>query len=220
MKKTSLLIILLVSVFTSISLSQNKFGINISGGYTMLLGDFKEYYNNSFMGTGSAFMDLKSMQISLASGYTVWNSDKEAQQKLWEEQGGEGTLDLEAPATAIPLMLNIKYYLGKMKKVKPYILLAGGVNFITVEYTGQLLNDDLPGGVLDIDQSDSFSETTLALGIGAAFPVSKKASIDLNIKYNIMNDSEVIGSPGAEEQSLDARTLSFISLMVGVDYTF
>lgn len=220
-----LTIILFVITILSTQIFAQRWGANVSGGYSFTVGEFKDYYNNGFHGSGAVFYNLgKDLQISLITGYSKWDLKKDYFAQKWSEEYPNEVVDVEAPVTAIPLVLGFKYFVLTSRKIKPYFMFAAGMHFLTTELSGTrtIYIQGVPVAEEDVSrEKESFNETTIGFGLGLVFPFSKKVAVDVNWKYNIMNDSQAIQAiDNPADVSIQERTLSYISLMVGIDYTF
>lgn len=224
--KKSLIVICVLFLFVS-NISAQKWGVNASAGYSFTVGEFSDYYNNGFHGSAAGFYNLTNgAQVSLITGYSRWSLNGDFFNEKWAEQNPLQTVDVEAPVTAIPLLIGFKYYINLSRKVKPYFLFAGGINFLTTELSGTLDFYTPDGHKIRTEEikreKESFTETTIGLGLGVAFKLNKKMWLDFDWKYNLMNDSKAIQSPENDptDSTIKERTLSYISFMVGIDYTF
>jgi outer membrane protein W len=90
-----------------------------------------------------------------------------------------------------------------------YGLLEGGLYSYSTSFTGTY------GSGAPVDESEFRSEAGVAFGGGVLFPLNKELSLDVNVRYHWVNDSEYIDYEGTS--IANSRLLTF---GVGVNWFF
>jgi len=216
------LLLLILFVCSTLIVGQGKYGINVSGGISFPTGDFSDYYQSGFHGSIAFSYNMNpAIQLSLITGYSRWDIDEDKFKSFWSESQELGELSAEGNITAIPLLLSFKYSILSSKKFRPYFQFAAGAHFLTSKLEGSVRID--AATTIPLENEDiSRTETTINLGIGTAIKLSKMIWLDLNGRYNLMNDSEAIQSPDNDfsDTSLKSRTLQYLSFMAGIEIYF
>ena len=168
--KTSLIILLLFTLFNSYSLAQNPFSISVTGKSGIGIDEFGDKYGTGFGGSAALlYSTSRNTDIVLSVGYIKWNNDN-------------------LKYRTVPLMVGIRYYIP-VSSFKIYIPGFVGVHFTQSEA-------DLPVAIVNGETigggTISFDKSFFGFGIGAGIliPVAPGLNIDFNGTYNSISTSE------------------------------
>jgi len=215
-------IIILFLLFISAANAQIKFGVELKGGASFPLKDFKDSYNTGFGGeVGFIYAPNSSFEVALVGGYSHYNADEEnLKQELLKDLNLPEELvevDAEAPLNIYPLLISIRYLYGN-KKFKPFILMEGGIFFYDLTLSGKMIilnqNIDIP------EQVEKDQSTMLSLGAGFFTRLSKKIFLNVTGKWSIMTNIRLVELDTSHELSGSQKTVQTISLLAGLNYYF
>jgi opacity protein-like surface antigen len=210
--------------------SQSKFAIGVNGGVSIPVGEFTRYYEVGYGANAQFFYGVsEDFLLSLTVGYDIWNVDQEAINKKLEEQGINFMLELDSHFRIIPLYIGARYYMAKGKH-RPFFTLDFGGYSYEFKLSGRANNvipdADFPGGPLP-EQKETGTQTSLALGLGYFYRVTKHFYLEINSKYNVLTDAFTINEPDQFYDPTDPTsvygvlgTQEFISVNLGINYRF
>ena len=216
-------IVIITLLLISIANAQSKFGVELKGGASFPLKDFKDSYNTGFGGeVGFIYAPSSSFEVALVGGYSHYNADEEnlKQELLKDINLPEGFIEVEAeaPLNIYPLLISIRYLYGN-KKFKPFILMEGGMFFYDLTLSGKTIfpNDhyiDIP------EQVEKDQSTMLSLGAGFLMRLSKKIFLNVTGKWSIMTNIRLVELDTSQELSGSQKTVQTISVFAGLNYYF
>ena len=210
--------------------SQSKFAIGVNGGVSIPVGEFTRYYEVGYGANAQFFYGVsEDFLLSLTVGYDIWNVDQEAINKRLEEQEINFMLELDSHFRIIPFYIGARYYMAKGKH-RPFFTLDFGGYSYEFKLSGRANNvipdADFPGGPLP-EQTETGTQTSLALGLGYFYRVSKHFYLEINSKYNVLTDAFTINEPDQIYDPTDPTsvygvlgTQAFISVNLGINYRF
>ena len=216
MKKILFIIVLLS---TSLIAQKGQYGFAVSGGMNIPTGDFANFYNTAFGGFGGIFYNFSETgRVSAIIGYNSWAVDLDAVNENLTNSGNKGKYNLEAPVSAIPILIGIKFFLKTKMTFTPYIMAEGGIYKITREVYGQYINGDGAATPLT-PQSDRTNDGAFNVGFGIEYPINETINFDINAKYHyILNkDTYNLGDAG---YASSYSAISFISINAGLNIFF
>ncbi|MCF6268526.1 MAG: porin family protein [Melioribacteraceae bacterium] len=216
MKKTILILLLSAA---ALSAQEGEYGFTINGSLNFPGGDFDDYYNASFGGSGGIFYNFSETgRVSATIGYNAWSLDLDALNEDVKKSENPGSYNIEAPINAIPFLINVKFFLKTETSVTPYLLLEGGVYNITREVYGKYINED---GVSNkvTPRSDKTFDGSLNLGLGIEYPINELINLDINARYHYLlnKDTYNLGDAG---YGYSYSTINFISISAGLNIFF
>jgi len=210
--------------------SQSKFAVGVNGGVSIPVGEFTRYYEVGYGANAQFFYGVsEDFLLSLTVGYDIWNVDQEAINKRLEEQGINFMLELDSHFRIIPFYVGARYYMAKGKH-RPFFTLDFGGYSYEFKLSGRANNvipdADFPGGPLP-EQTETGTQTSLALGLGFFYRVTKHFYLEINSKYNVLTDAFTINEPDQIYDPTDPTsvygilgTQAFISVNLGINYRF
>lgn len=218
MKKLLMFIIL---SFSLISTCFAQFGVGATGYTSIPSGEFSDFYNAGFGGSGRITYFLHNdKQVYFNVGYHQWKFDNSKFNKWFKNNGGVGEFDLDAPVTAIPLLIGLKYIVADFSNLKTYIDVSAGYYLIKAETSGEYKNN---GQSLDVgDESENFEELALGIGAGIMIPLAKKLNADIGVKVDFITDSEAVKSSLSDETKdyYKEKNVTTFLIFAGVSYQF
>jgi len=222
--------VLLVLLTINSTYSQSKFAIGLNGGLSFPVGEFTRYYEIGYGGNAHFFYALsEDFLLSLTVGYDLWNVDQDAINKKLAEEEINFMLELDSQFRIIPFYIGARYYLAKGKH-RPFFSIDFGGYTYEFKLSGIANNvipdADFPGGPLQ-EREETGTQTSLALGLGYFYKISKHVYLEIHSKYYVLTDAFTINDPNQIYRPNDPTsvygilgTQSFISLMAGIDYRF
>ena len=210
--------------------SQSKFAIGFNGGASIPVGEFTRYYEAGYGGNVQVLYSVsEDFLLSLTVGYDTWNVDQDAINKKLAEEEINFMLDLDSHFQIIPFYIGARYYMAKGKHRPFFSLNFGGYNYefkLSGKATNVIPDADFPGGPVK-DRKETGTQTSLALGLGYFYKISKHVYLEIQSKYNVLTDAITINDPKQIYDPTDPTsvygvlgTQAFITLMAGVDYRF
>jgi Outer membrane protein beta-barrel domain len=218
----------------SVANAQSDFAIGVNGGLSLPVGQFTEFYQSGYGGSGQFMYNVsEQFMVVFTVGYNKWNVDQDAVNNKVKQSGNENdiTFNLNSNLNVIPLYLGVRYYLSKGKHRPFFSIDFGGYSYnfklagdVIVKFPG----DDLPDITVPLeDRTETGTETALALGIGYFYKMSKHFYLEFNSKYNVLTDASTINNPGQIYDPEDPTsvygvkgTIAFFSIVAGITYRF
>jgi len=217
MKNTIFILILFT---TSLFAQEGEYGFTIKGGMNFPVGDFDNYYNASFGGFGGVFYNFSETgRVSATIGYNAWSLDLDALNEDVKNNGNTGSYNIEAPVSAIPILINVKFFLKTETSFSPYLLFEGGVYKITREVYGKYINEDGTSNSIT-PRSDKTTNGSINLGLGIDYPLNEIINLDISARYHYLLNEDVynLGDVGGSVSSYS--TINFISVYAGLNIFF
>ncbi len=210
--------ILFFILFISIGIQAQKFSASVNAGPAFPTGDFSELWNAGFEGNVLIGYKLQSnIDLILYTGYARWGFNNEGFNEL---QGSQVTFNLDVPLTSIPLLVGAKYYLGT-DDIKPYTFIYAGVFFLEYTLSGSYTINNTKFNITPITEKET--ETGLAAGAGLLYRISPAINLDVNAKFNLINDTDAIKeaqNQGVAPGGAGATTSTYFSVSAGVQILF
>ena len=206
MKKYILVLIFLLS-FQMNLFSQSGYGTELTGNFVLPIGKNAEYYNVGFGGLVSFYYDVtENFRLALALGYLHLGIDESKVNSLYAS-GGQNA-DIKGGVGAIPALISLRL-ISPGPRMRFYGMLEGGLYTYRTSFTGTY------GSGAPLDESEFRSEPAFVFGGGVLFPFNKELSLDVNIRYHWIRDSEYINYAGSS-----IANSRLLSLGVGVNWFF
>jgi len=213
------IILVFMIITTSLFAQKGEYGFLIEGGMNFPAGDFNNYYNSSFGGSGGIFYNFSETgRVSATIGYNSWAIDLDALNEDVKDNGNTGSYNIEAPITAIPILINVKYFLKTEMSFTPFLLAEGGIYKITREVYGKYIYED--GSSLSVTpQYDKTTNGSLNVGFGFEFPINEVMNFDVIARYHYLL-SEKSYNLGDAGYASSYSTISFVSVAAGINIFF
>jgi hypothetical protein len=171
MKKTFLTLLFTIFVLTISAQIKIELGPQFNGPSG---DDFSSGVGAIFEGR---YMVTKSLGIGASIGYQHLNM-KAGWESRWYKQWGYVYSD--ANYNIMPIHLTLQYYIGE-KSNRPYVGVETGITKLWEEYSY------IYSGYGKLTNTSDQTYFVLAPQAGIEFTLSKRVSLDLNIKYNGMD---------------------------------
>ena len=205
--KNILLILSMSFLFSSFSLSQTGYGTEVSGNFVLPIGKNAEYYNVGFGGLVGFYYDITEIfRLALALGYLRSGINESKVNSLYANGGQDA--DIKGGVGAIPALISLRL-ISPGPGIRFFGMLEGGLYTYRTSFTGTY------GSGAPLDESEFRSEPAFVFGGGVLFPFNKELSLDVNIRYHWIRDSEYINYAGSS-----IANSRLLSLGVGVNWFF
>jgi len=206
--KTCLLVIAFFISFQMISFSQYGYGTELTGNFVLPIGKNAEYYNVGFGGLVGFYYDItENFRLALALGYLRSGINESKVNSLYASGGQDA--DIKGGVGAIPALISLRL-ISPGSGMRFYGMLEGGLYTYRTSFTGTY------GSGAPVDESEFRSEPAFVFGGGVLFPFNKELSLDVNIRYHWIQDSEYLNYDSGNSLG-NSRILS---LGVGVNWFF
>ncbi|MEN8191570.1 MAG: outer membrane beta-barrel protein [Bacteroidota bacterium] len=218
MKTIKYLIIILLTFFSNIY-GQADFGFTLKGGVNFPVGDFSNYYNTGFGGFGGVFYNINNTtRISFTIGYNNWPLDLDALNEAIKNSGNPTKFDIEAPIKAVPILINVKFFLRNNKSFQPYVVLEGGVYNIIREIYGRFIDENGNSHTYS-PSTENFTDGSFNIGAGFEYPLNEIITFDISTRYHLVLNKEVYNF-GDAGYGTSYSTNNFISVFAGINVFF
>jgi opacity protein-like surface antigen len=208
--------------------SQSKFAIGVNGGVSIPVGEFTRYYEVGYGANAQFFYGVsEDFLISLTVGYDIWNVDQDAINQKLAETGINFMLELDSHFRIIPLYIGVRYYMAKGKSRPFFSIDFGGYSYefkLSGRATNTIPGANFPGGPIP-EKKETGTQTSLALGLGYYYRVTKHFYLEFQSKYNVLTDAFTINDPDQIYDPTDPTavygvlgTQAFISVLLGINY--
>jgi len=227
--KTFLSIILSLLFFSS-GYSQSDFAVGVNAGLSLPVGQLTEFYQSGY-GANVQFMYLfsENFLVTFTVGYDIWDVDQDALNKKLEDQDKTFRLEIDSHFRIIPVYIGVRYYMAKGKH-RPFFSFDFGGYSYEFKLTGHAVNT-IPGADIPRvpipDQTETGTESTLALGLGYFHKLSKHWYLEIHSKYNVITNAFTINEPDEVYDPEDPTSiygikgdLAFFTFMAGIVYRF
>ena len=202
--------LLIISLFLSLqinSFGQNGYGTEVSGNFVLPIGKNAEYYNIGFGGLVGFYYDFtENFRLALAIGYLRSGINESKVNSLYANGGQDA--DIKGGVGAIPALISLRL-ISPGPGIRFFGMLEGGLYTYRTSFTGTY------GSGAPLDESEFRSEPAFVFGGGVLFPFNKELSLDVNIRYHWIRDSEYINYAGSS-----IANSRLLSLGVGVNWFF
>ena len=202
--------LLIISLFLSLqinSFGQNGYGTEVSGNFVLPIGKNAEYYNIGFGGLVGFYYDFtENFRLALAIGYLRSGINESKVNSLYANGGQDA--DIKGGVGAIPALISLRL-ISPGPSIRFFGMLEGGLYTYRTSFTGTY------GSGAPLDESEFRSEPAFVFGGGVLFPFNKELSLDVNIRYHWIRDSEYINYAGSS-----IANSRLLSLGVGVNWFF
>ena len=222
--------IILSLLFFSSSYSQSDFALGVNAGLALPVGQLTEFYQSGY-GANGEFMYAfsENFMVTFIVGYDIWDVDQDALNNKLEDQGKTFRLEIDSHFRIIPVYIGVRYYLAKGKH-RPFFSFDFGGYSYEFKLTGHAVNT-IPGADIPRvpipEQTETGTESTLALGLGYFHKLSKHWYLEITSKYNVITNGFTINEPDEIYDPEDPTSiygvkgdLAFFTFMAGIVYRF
>jgi len=213
--KNYLLITLCFLGLTFASFAQAGYGTELTGNLIIPLGKYAENYNPGFGALVGFYYDVAdNFRMAFVTGYlhsgineSSINGNHTNDGSVWDVSGG---------VSSIPALLSLRL-ISPGPGMRLYGLVELGLytyrSSITGSYTVVGNTNPVP-----VDESEYRFEGGFAAGGGVLFPLNEELSIDANLRYHWINDSEYSDVATTDGTYLGSSKLFTIG--VGINWFF
>ena len=205
--KKYILITLCFLGLTLTSFAQAGYGTELTGNIVIPIGKNAEYFNIGFGGLVGFYYDVaENFRVALVLGYLRSSVNESKVNEIYAS--GDQKANITGGVGAIPALISLRL-ISPGPGMRLYGMLEGGLYSYSTSFSGTY------GGGAPVDESEFRSEAGIAFGGGVLFPLNKELSLDVNVRYHWVNDSEYIDYEGTS--IANSRLLTF---GVGVNWFF
>lgn len=213
MVKSVYLVVMMLMFVSSVSFAQTGYGTEVTGNYVLPIGKGAEDYNAGPGVLVGFYYDITdNLRLALVLGYLRVGINEDRVNGDFSSGGQAGNLTISGGIGAIPAIFSLRL-ISPGGKLKFYGLLEGGLYTYSKSISGTYT---IGSKTIPVDESEFRSEPAFVFGGGLLFPLNEELSLDLNVRYHWVQDSEFLNyGPG---NSLANSRL--ISLGLGVNWFF
>jgi opacity protein-like surface antigen len=214
MKKYLLLTLCFLGL-TFTSYAQAGYGTELTGNLIIPLGKYAENYNPGFGALVGFYYDVAdNFRIAFVTGYLHSGINES---KINGNHSNDGSVwDVSGGVASIPALLSLRL-ISPGPGMRLYGLVELGLytyrSSITGSYTVVGNANPVP-----VDESEYRFEGGFAAGGGVLFPLNEELSIDANLRYHWINDSEYSDVATTDGTYLGSSKLFTVG--VGVNWFF
>ena len=179
----------MIVCFLQVVYPQQKYGSELLLNIAVPAGSQAKYYNTGLGVTGGFYYDIENnIRLGLSLGYIRIGANSEEIRNYYKSLVSEGDLSMTGSIRALPVNITFRL-ISPDGKLRFYGLLEGGLFTYWIKASGNYINN---GGNVTIDKSEFRSEPGFALGVGTLFKLEETLSLDFNVKFQFVQDSEYI----------------------------
>jgi opacity protein-like surface antigen len=205
--KMNFLIVICLLALTFTTFAQPGYGTELTGNFVIPIGKNADYSNVGFGGLVGFYYDVaENFRMALVLGYMRVSVNESKVNELYASGGQQA--NITGGVGVIPALISIRL-ISPGPGMRLYGLLEGGLYSYKTSFSGTY------GGGAPVDESEFRSEPGIAFGGGVLFPLNKELSLDVNVRYHWVNDSEYIDYEGTSVANSRLLTLG-----VGVNWFF
>ena len=211
--KKLLLIITFSILISSLSFSQTGYGTEVTGNFVLPIGKNAEDYSVGLGGLVGFYYDItENFRLALVLGYLHISINEDKINGDFTSGGQQGTINVSGGVGAIPAIFSFRL-ISPGPGMRFYGLLEGGLYTYRTSISGTYT---IASQTTQVNESEFRSEPGFAFGGGVLFPLNEELSVDANVRYHWINDSEYVNF-GSGNSIANSRLLS---IGVGVNWFF
>ncbi len=207
-------ILTIILIFSnSFSFAQAGYGTEVTGNFVLPIGKNAEDYNVGLGALVGFYYDIEeNIRLALVLGYLRVGFNESKINQDFTSGGQQGSINVSGGIGAIPAIFSFRL-ISPGPGMRFYGLLEGGLYTYRTSITGTYT---IGSQTTQVNESEFRSEAGFAFGGGVLFPLNKELSLDANVRYHWINDSEYLNY-GSGNSIANSRLLS---LGVGVNWFF
>lgn len=200
---------------TLTSFAQAGYGTELTGNLIIPLGKYADDYNPGFGALVGFYYDIEeNFRLAFVTGFLRSSINESKINGDFTSGGEQGTIDVSGGVSVIPALLSLRL-ISPGPGMRMYALVELGLYTYRTGITGTYT---LAGVSTPVDQSEYRFEGGFAAGGGVLFPLNEELSIDANLRYHWINDSEYSDVPTTDGTYLGSSKI--FSIGVGVNWFF
>jgi opacity protein-like surface antigen len=197
------------------SFAQYGYGTELNGNILVPVGKNADDYNIGFGALVGFYYDMtENFRMALVLGYLRSSINEDNINGDFTSGGEQGNVDVSGGVGIIPAILSLRL-VSPGPGMRMYGLIEGGLYSYKTSISGTYT---IGSQVTEVDESEFRSEAGFAVGGGVLFPLQEELSLDVNVRYNWINDSEYSDVTTTDGTSL--ANSRYLSLGVGVNWFF
>ena len=187
--KTFLIIIVLLLSLQMSCFSQYGYGTEVNGNIVLPIGKNADDFSLGVGGMVGFYYDLtENFRLALVLGYMRVSINEDKINGDFTSGGSLGNINVSGGVSAIPATLSLRL-ISPGFGIRFYGLIEGGVYTYRTSIKGTYT---IESQVTSVDKSEFRSEPGFAFGGGILFPLNKELSLDANIRYHWIRDSQYL----------------------------
>jgi opacity protein-like surface antigen len=207
----------IVAIITFISTSafaQTGYGTELTGNFVVPIGKNADDYSIGFGALVGFYYDItENFRLALVLGYLRMSINEDKINGDFTSGGQAGNINISGGVGTIPAIFSLRL-VSPGPGMRFYGLLEGGLYTYRTSISGTYtIGTQAP---VQVDESEFRSEPGFAFGGGVLFPLNKELSVDANVRYHWVRDSEYVNY-GSGNSIANSRVLS---IGIGVNWFF
>lgn len=212
--KNILLIITFLLLLTSFSIAQVGYGTEVTGNVVLPIGKNADDYSVGFGGLVGFYYDItENFRLALVLGYLRVSINEDKVNGDFTSGGQQGNINVSGGVGTIPAIFSFRL-ISPGPGMRFYGLLEGGLYTYRESISGTYTIGTQPP--VKVDESEFRSEPGFAFGGGVLFPLNDELSVDANVRYHWIQDSEYVNY-GTGNSITNSRLLT---IGIGVNWFF
>ena len=213
MVKSVYIVAMMLMFLNSISFAQTGYGTEVTGNFVLSIGKGAEDYNAGPGVLVGFYYDItENLRLALVLGYLNLGINEDKVNGDFVSGGLPGNLNVSGGIGVIPAIFSLRL-LSPGRGMRFYGLLEGGLYTYSTSISGTYT---IGSQTIPVDESEFRSEPGFVFGGGLLFPVNEELSLDLNVRYHWVRDSEYLNY-GSGNLLANSR---LISLGLGLNWLF
>lgn len=200
MKKSHLLLTLMLFAPLAFGQLVPKFSLGVSGGVALPQGDMGDLYKTGFGGAVTLVLPIPlPVELSASVGYHTFGFNNDKFNETLKLAGSNKTADVDAPLNLIPITVNARYYFTPVG-VRPYAEAALGIGIASLKNVYIEGNSPNAFSIKTTDVSET--KQFFSLGAGVLIGVGVIADLDVNVKFGVLGQK-------FSQMTFDGSTLTY-----------
>lgn len=197
------------------SFGQVGYGTDVTGNVALPIGKNSNFYNTGFGGLISFYYDItENFRLALMLGYIRVGINGDEINKEFQQSSLSGSIEVTGGLGTIPALLSLRL-VSPGPGLRFYGLIEGGIYTYRTSASGKYI---IGSQVTPIDKSEFRSEPGVAFGGGILYPFNDELSLDLNIRYHWIQDSEYLNFQFGSSSTV--ATSQLLTFGAGVNWFF
>ena len=197
------------------SFSQYGYGTEVNGNLIIPISKYADDYNIGFGGLVSFYYDItENFRLAFVTCYLRSNINESKVNGDFTSVVQPANINVSGGVGMIPALLSLRL-ISPIPGMRLSGMIEGGLYTYRTSTSGTYT---IGTQVTPVNQSEYRFESGFTVGGGVLFPLQDELSLDLNLRYCLINDSEYSDVPTSDGTSLGSSKL--FSIGVGVNWFF